>query len=62
MSQENVERHRRLADTFSAGEIDAFISYCDPYVEFHTAFAAVSGCYRGHDGMRKCFRDNEDVW
>ena len=62
MSQENVKRHRRLAETFSAGEIEAFIAYCDPRIEFHTEFAEVAGCYQGHDGLRKFFRDYEDVW
>ena len=41
MSQENVKLHRRLAETFNASEIEAFIAYCDPSVEFHTEFAAV---------------------
>src|SRR2546421_513688 len=62
MSQENVELRRRLAETFSAGEFEAFISCCDPSIEFHTEFSAVGGGYHGHDGMRKFFRDFEDVW
>src|SRR5438105_1501235 len=62
MSQENVELHRRLAETFSAGEIDAFISFCDTRIEFRTEVAAVAGCYQGHDGMRQFFRDFEEVW
>ena len=62
MSQENVELHRRLAETFSAGEREAFIAHCDTRVEFHTEFAAVAGCYQGHDGMRQFFRDFEEVW
>ena len=57
-----MDLHRRLAETFSAGEMDAFIAYCDPSIEFHTEFAAVAGCYQGHDGMRKFFRDYDDVW
>jgi len=57
-----VELHRRLAETFSAGEIDAFISYCDTRIEFRTEFAAMAGCYQGHDGMRQFFRDFEEVW
>jgi hypothetical protein len=32
MSPENVELHRRLAETFNAGEIEALITYCDPSV------------------------------
>jgi len=62
MSQENVELHRRLAETFNAGEIEAFIAYCDPSVEFHTEFAAVGGDYQGHNGLRQFFRDFKDAW
>jgi hypothetical protein len=63
VSEQNVERHRRLVETFNARDIEAFIAYCDPQIEFQSTFAAIGGAvYYGHDGMRKWHRDLEDVW
>jgi hypothetical protein len=62
MSQENVKLHRRAIEAFNARDVEAFIAFIDPSVEFHTEFATVSGGYHGHDGVRKFFRDLEDVW
>ena len=53
MSQENVELHRRAIQAFNARDIEAFIAYCDPGIEWHSTFAAVGGAiYHGHDGIR----------
>src|SRR3954447_21328031 len=63
MSQENVELHRRAIQAFNARDIEAFIAYCDPGIEWHSTFAAVGGAiYHGHDGIRQWHRDFEDVW
>lgn len=63
MSRENIERHRRVVAAFNARDIEAFLTYCDPSIEFHSAFAAVGGAvYHGHDGMRSWHRDFEDAW
>jgi ketosteroid isomerase-like protein len=63
MSQENVELHRRAGVAYNTGDLEAFIAYLDPGVEFHSAFAALrGGVYRGHDGVREYFRDLEDAW
>ena len=62
MSERNVKLTRRLAAAYNAREIETFIGYCDPSIEFHAAIAAVSGVYRGHDGMREYFRDVQDAW
>ena len=59
----NVEILRRAIDAYNARDVDAFIAYCDPRIELHSAFAAVGGAvYHRHDGMRDFFRDFEDVW
>src|SRR2546428_12508991 len=63
MSERNVELLRRLIEAFNAREVEAFIAYCDPSIEFKSVFAAVGGAiYRGHDGLRKYFRDLADAW
>jgi hypothetical protein len=63
MSHANVELLRHAIGAYNARDIEAFIAYCDPSIEFQSAFAAV-GCevYDGHDGLRKWHRDVEDVW
>jgi hypothetical protein len=59
----NVDHHRRLLVAFNARDIEAFIAYCDPQIEFHSSFAAIGGAvYHGHDGVRKWHRDLEEVW
>jgi hypothetical protein len=63
MSHQNVDLLRRVVAAYNARDIEAFVAYCDPRIEFHSAFAAVGGeVYHGHDGLRKWHRDVEDVW
>ena len=63
MSERNVELHRRVIDAYNARDVEAFIAWCHPEIEIHSAFAAVGGAiYHGHDGMREFFRDFEEVW
>jgi ketosteroid isomerase-like protein len=63
MSQENVEFTRNALEAYNTRNVEAFIAFCDPQIEFHSAFAAVGGAvYHGHDGIRRMFRDLEDVW
>jgi ketosteroid isomerase-like protein len=63
MSQENVERHRRVIEAYNAQDLEAFIALCDPSVEVYSVFAAVDGVvYQGHEGVRKGFRDASDTW
>jgi hypothetical protein len=60
---QNVELLRRVVDAYNARDIEELISYCDPSVEFHSAYAAIGGAvYHGHDGMRSWHRDVQDVW
>jgi ketosteroid isomerase-like protein len=63
VSEQNVEHHRRAYEAFNAADMDEFITYCDPSMEFHSVFAALGGAvYRGHDGVREWRSDLEDVW
>ena len=64
MSQQNIEVQRCLTDAFNARDIEAFIAYCDPDIEFHALLStAVGGAiYHGHDGLRAWHRDIEETW
>ena len=62
MSLENVESFRRTTEAYNARDIETFIAYHDPDVEFHSSFAGVDGVYRGHEGLRRWHRDLEEAW
>jgi ketosteroid isomerase-like protein len=63
MSQENVERYRRAIDAFNRRDLDAFLSMCDPDVEFFSRFLELEGGgpYRGHEGLRSWWEELFDV-
>ena len=63
VSREHVELNRRYIEAFNARDIDAFIAYCDPSIEFHSVYAAVGGAvYHGHGGLRDWHQDLEEAW
>jgi hypothetical protein len=51
-----------LVEAFNARDIEAFIAYCDPGIEFHSTMGVGGAVYHGHDGVRSWHRDVEDVW
>ena len=63
MSERNVESLRAFIDAFNTRDVEAFIAYCHPDIEFHSVFATVFGdIYHGHDGVRTFFRDLAEAW
>jgi hypothetical protein len=60
MSLENVELHRRSVAAFNTREVEKFITFCDPEIELRSAVTAT--VYRGHDGVRKWYRDLADAF
>ena len=63
MSRENVESARRLYAALSAGDTDALVALCDPSIEVHSVFAAVSGAvYHGRDGARQWVEDLREAF
>lgn len=54
MSQENVERYHRVARAFEQRDLDGFLAFFDPDVDFAPRSAAVHGGspFRGHEGIR----------
>src|ERR1700737_431837 len=63
MSKRNVELTRRWIEAFNARDVEAQIGYCDPTIEFHSAFTAVDGAvYYCHEGLRAWHQDLQEVW
>jgi ketosteroid isomerase-like protein len=64
MSNNNLERGRRLLEVLSAGDFNELVELTDPEVEWRSFFAELSegGVYHGHDGMRKYAQDLRDAW
>ena len=63
MSEANVELHRQANEAFNSRDIEAYVAYCDPTIELHSAVTVPGGgFYRGHDGVRRWHRDLEDVF
>lgn len=53
MSEENVERYRRLIDAFARRDLDAFLELFGPNVDFAPRIAELEGSsYTGHEGIR----------
>jgi ketosteroid isomerase-like protein len=51
MWQENVELARRAYAAFQAGDLDEWVTYFDPEVEFNAT--EMEGPFRGHGGLRE---------
>ncbi len=63
MPGENVERHRRSVAAFNTRDPEAFVAFCDPQIELHSAVTVPGGAmYHGHPGVRKWHRDLAEVF
>lgn len=62
MSHHNVELLRRTIEAYNARDLEGFIAFFDPDVEFHSSFAGVGAVYHGHEGLRSWHQDLEDAW
>jgi hypothetical protein len=63
LSVENVELHRRANDAFNSRDVEAYITYCDPQIELHSAVTVPGGgVYYGHEGVRRWHRDIADAF
>src|ERR1700737_1077526 len=43
MSERDIELGRRIIEAYNARDVEGYIAYCDPSIEFHSAFASVGG-------------------
>jgi ketosteroid isomerase-like protein len=58
MSRQNVDLHRRANDAFNSRDVEAYVAFCDPEIELHSAVTVPGGAqYQGHDGVRRWHRD-----
>jgi ketosteroid isomerase-like protein len=59
MSQENVELVYRAIEAFNRHNFDAMLVFLDPDIEYGSRLVQMEGGgpYRGHDGMRKWWKD-----
>ena len=56
MSQENVELTRRAYEALERDDIEAFLSFLEPDVEWYSLILEIEGVFRGHDGVREWWR------
>jgi ketosteroid isomerase-like protein len=63
MSQENVERMRAGIEALNRRDLDAFLSLVDDdVVAVARAAAMEGGQYHGHDGIRRWWKEQLDVF
>ena len=58
MSQENVDRYLESVEAFNRRDLDAFLAFMDPEMEFVVRLMEMEGrpYLRGHDGVREWWR------
>ena len=69
MSQENVEIVRRVYDAAARRDAATVLALYDPDIESDASQLGIAGIvggdevvYRGHDGLRRFFRDWHEAW
>jgi ketosteroid isomerase-like protein len=62
MSQENVELVHRAYEALQADDIDAFLTFVHPDVEWHSLILEIEGVFHGHDGVREWWRGLRSVF
>ena len=69
MSRENVEIVRRVYDAATARDTATVLELYDPEVELDPSRLGIAGpawtdrdVYRGHDGLRRFFREWHEAW
>jgi ketosteroid isomerase-like protein len=60
MSQENMRVLEEGLLAVSRGDLEAFLQHVDEDIVWIAARSAVEGTYRGHDGLRRFFADNDE--
>jgi ketosteroid isomerase-like protein len=61
MSQENLEIIERAVAAINARDLDGYLACCTADIELRTPLAAIGAVYEGPMGIRRWFRDLEDV-
>jgi uncharacterized protein len=60
---DNQSAYRAANDAFNRGDVEGLLSHVDPELEWHEAEHLFDrGVYRGHDGLRRLVRENEELF
>jgi ketosteroid isomerase-like protein len=62
MSEENVEIAQRAYAALRDDDVDQFLTYLDPEVEWHSLILEIEGVFRGHDGVRRWWQELRSVF
>src|SRR5919109_1111467 len=62
MPEDNVGTVRKTYDAFEKRDLEEFLSYHDPEVEFRSLVLEVEGVYRGQEGLRRWWESLLDVF
>ena len=63
MSAENVEIAQKAYAALRDGDdIDRFLTYLDPEVEWHSLILEIEGVFRGHAGVRRWWQELRSVF
>ena len=57
MAQSDIDVVCGSHDAFRRRDLEAFIDYMDPEIEFTSLVLEVEGTYRGHEGIRSWWND-----
>jgi SnoaL-like domain len=57
MSHDYVGDAHRAFDAFNRRDLDAFLDFLDPAVQFQSLVVGMEGDYHGHEGIRRYWRD-----
>jgi ketosteroid isomerase-like protein len=66
MPSQAADVARRTHEVFNSGDFEGFVESWDPDCEYRPALEGGvqggGGVYRGHDGIRRWWRDMEEAW
>jgi ketosteroid isomerase-like protein len=62
VAEANVEVVRRVYEAAARRDADAILGLYDRDVELEPSEMGVAGSYRGHDGLRRFFREWHEAW
>jgi ketosteroid isomerase-like protein len=62
MSQENIDLAHRCYEALHADDIERFLTYLDPDIEFTSLILEIEGTFHGHDGVREWWSGLRDVF
>jgi ketosteroid isomerase-like protein len=62
MSEENIELVTRCYEALAADDLDEFLSFFDPHVEFRSLILEIEGTFHGREGVRTWWNGLKSVF